>query len=71
MLYRYENYACNVCYQANAITGKNYTYKNRKNQYEISWFDHGKRKTFIYDSILYRDQLKLSAYDVAKMVVTQ
>lgn len=70
MLYKFENYLCNICYYCNKITGKNYTYKLNKHQAKIYWFEDGYRKEYNLDVQLYYGPLNISAQEVANMVVT-
>lgn len=68
MDYKYESYLFDICYFCNKLTGKNYTYKRRKNQGTIEWFNEGQKRQFIFDLQLYYGPLNYKALDVAKMV---
>lgn len=69
MQYKYEAFLTDICEACNSITGKNYTYKIRKNQATIYWFENGYKKEYNLDVQFYYGPLALKAHEVAEMVV--
>lgn len=69
MDYKFESYLTEICDQCNKLTGRNYTYKRRKHQASIYWFENGVKKEYNMDVQFYYGPMHMTAKEVAEMVV--